>query len=106
MAKEGFLGALDSIWSQVYFLDTAMLGATNLTGVRSSRVFLVTGHSKAEQWRISPRAPFNRTSLIKHLVEAAALEVRAVKAMMATLEATIFASVHKKGLGSFTLPGL
>jgi hypothetical protein len=49
---------------------------------------------------------FNRTGLIAHLAELAALEVKAVRAVMASLEATILASVHKKGLGSFTLPGL
>jgi hypothetical protein len=49
---------------------------------------------------------FNRTSLIAHLAEMAAVEVKAVKAIIASLEATILASVHKKGLGSFTLPGL
>jgi hypothetical protein len=49
---------------------------------------------------------FNRTSLITHLAELAAVELKAVRAVMASLEATILASVHKKGLGSFTLPGL
>ena len=49
---------------------------------------------------------FNRTSLITHLAELAAAEVKTVRAIMASLEATILASVHKKGLGSFTLPGL
>jgi len=49
---------------------------------------------------------FNRTSLITHLAGAAAVDVKAVRAVMASLEATILASVHKKGLGSFTLPGL
>jgi Bacterial DNA-binding protein len=49
---------------------------------------------------------FNRTSLMTHLAEMAAVEVKAVKAVIASLEATILASVHKKGLGSFTLPGL
>ena len=49
---------------------------------------------------------FNRTSLITHLAQSAAVEVKAAKAVMASLEATILASVHKKGLGSFTLPGL
>jgi hypothetical protein len=32
--------------------------------------------------------------------------MKAVRALMVALEATILASVHKKGLGSFTLPGL
>jgi hypothetical protein len=49
---------------------------------------------------------FNRTSLITHLAELAAVELKAVRAVIASLEATILASVHKKGLGSFTLPGL
>ena len=48
----------------------------------------------------------NKTSLIAHLAEMAAVEVKAAKAVIASLEATILASVHKKGLGSFTLPGL
>ena len=49
---------------------------------------------------------FNKTSLLAHLAEMAAVELKAVKAVVASLEATILASVHKKGLGAFTLPGL
>lgn len=49
---------------------------------------------------------FNKTSLLSHLAEMAAVELKTVKAVVASLEATILASVHKKGLGSFTLPGL
>jgi hypothetical protein len=49
---------------------------------------------------------FNKTGLIAHLAELAAVELKAVKAVVASLEATILASVNKKGLGSFTLPGL
>ena len=49
---------------------------------------------------------FNKSSLVTHLAELAAVEIKAVRAVMASLEATILASVHKKGLGSFTLPGL
>ncbi len=52
------------------------------------------------------KTAFNKTSLITHLAELAAVEVKAVKAVVASLEATILASVNKKGLGSFTLPGL
>lgn len=52
------------------------------------------------------KTAFNKTSLITHLAELAAVEIKAVKAIIASLEATILASVHKKGLGSFTLPGL
>jgi nucleoid DNA-binding protein len=49
---------------------------------------------------------FNKTSLLAHLAEMAAVELKAVKAVIAALEATMLASVHKKGLGAFTLPGL
>jgi hypothetical protein len=52
------------------------------------------------------KTAFNKTSLVAHLAEVAAVEIKAVKAVFASLEATILASVHKKGLGSFTLPGL
>jgi len=52
------------------------------------------------------KTAFNKTGLIAHLADVAAVEVKAVKAVIASLEATILASVHKKGLGSFTLPGL
>ena len=52
------------------------------------------------------KTAFNKTSLLSHLAEVAAVEIKAVKAVVASLEATILASVHKKGLGSFTLPGL
>lgn len=52
------------------------------------------------------KTAFNKTGLVAHLAEMAAVEAKAVKAVIASLEATILASVHKKGLGSFTLPGL
>jgi len=52
------------------------------------------------------KTAFNRSSLVAHLAEAAATELKTARALMAALEATILASVHKKGLGSFTLPGL
>jgi hypothetical protein len=52
------------------------------------------------------KTAFNKSSLIAHLVEASAVDVKAVKAVIASLEAAMLASVHKKGLGSFTLPGL
>ena len=52
------------------------------------------------------KTAFNKTSLVSHLAEVAAVEAKAVKAVLASLEATILASVNKKGLGSFTLPGL
>ncbi len=52
------------------------------------------------------KTAFNRSSLIAHLAQTAAVELKAVKAVVTALEATMLASVHKKGLGTFTLPGL
>ena len=52
------------------------------------------------------RIAFNRTTLLAHLSAESGVEPKAVKSVMATLEATILASVNKKGIGEFTMPGL
>jgi nucleoid DNA-binding protein len=52
------------------------------------------------------KTAFNKTSLITHLASTAAVDPKAVKAVVAALEATIAASVAKKGAGTFTMPGL
>ena len=52
------------------------------------------------------KTAFNKTGLIAHEAELAAVEPKAAKAVLAALEATMLASIHKKGLGEFTLPGL
>jgi len=52
------------------------------------------------------KTAFNKSSLVAHLVDAAGVDAKAVKAVIAALEAAMLASVNKKGLGSFTLPGL
>lgn len=52
------------------------------------------------------KTAFNKTSLIAHLADTAAVDPKAAKAVMAALEATMVASLSKKGLGEFTLPGL
>ena len=49
---------------------------------------------------------FNKTTLMAHLVEQSGVEPKATKAMLAALESAILGSVHKKGSGEFTLPGL
>ncbi len=49
---------------------------------------------------------FNRTTLIAHLAGESGAEPKVVKGVMAALEATMLAAVHKKGIGEFTLPGL
>jgi hypothetical protein len=43
------------------------------------------------------KSAFNRSTLIAHLAEAAAVEMKAARALMAALEATMLAPVHKKG---------
>jgi hypothetical protein len=63
--------------------------------------------AKAPAGPLKPiKTAFNKSGLIAHLVEASAVDVKAVKAVIASLEAAMLASVSKKGLGSFTLPGL
>lgn len=52
------------------------------------------------------KTAFNKTGLLAHVAELAAVELKAAKAVLGALEATILASIHKKGLGEFTLPGL
>ncbi len=49
---------------------------------------------------------FNKTTLVAHLATQAGVEPKAVKAVLAALESAILGSVHKKGSGEFTLPGL
>ena len=49
---------------------------------------------------------FTKTALIAHLATQAGVEPNAAKAVLAALETAILASVHKKGSGEFTLPGL
>jgi nucleoid DNA-binding protein len=52
------------------------------------------------------KTAFNKTALTAHVAELAGVEPKAAKAVLAALEATILASINKKGLGEFTLPGL
>lgn len=49
---------------------------------------------------------FSKTALSAHLAERAGVDPKAAKAVMAALEETILASIHKKGAAAFTLPGL
>ena len=47
-----------------------------------------------------------KTSLTALLAEQTGVDAKSVKAILAALEAAILGSVHKKGVQSFTLPGL
>ncbi|MFM0326717.1 HU family DNA-binding protein [Caballeronia glebae] len=49
---------------------------------------------------------FTKASLATHLSERAAVDLKAVKAVLGALEDTILGSIHKKGAGEFTLSGL
>lgn len=49
---------------------------------------------------------FSKSALQAHLATLTGVEAKAVKAVLAGLELTVLASVSKKGLGEFTLPGL
>lgn len=52
------------------------------------------------------KTAFTKTALNAHLAEQSGVDAKTTKAVLAALEATMLASVHKKGLGAFTLPGL
>ncbi|RQR41977.1 MULTISPECIES: HU family DNA-binding protein [unclassified Burkholderia] len=62
--------------------------------------------------KAAPAAPtplkdkFTKASLATHIAERAAVELKAVKAVLVALENVVLGSVHKKGAGEFTLPGL
>lgn len=49
---------------------------------------------------------FTKAGLATYLAEQASVEPKAVKAVLAALEAAILGSVHKKGTGEFSLLGL
>ncbi|WP_137921280.1 HU family DNA-binding protein [Hydrogenophaga sp. 2FB] len=52
------------------------------------------------------KTALSKTALQVHLAELTGVDAKAVKAVLAGLELTVLASVNKKGLGEFTLPGL
>lgn len=52
------------------------------------------------------KSALNKSQLVAHLVEQSGVEAKAVKAVLMHLEGAVLASVHKKGAGEFTLPGL
>jgi nucleoid DNA-binding protein len=49
---------------------------------------------------------FTKASLATHLAESTGVEPKSVKAVLAALEDAMLGSIHKKGNGEFTLPGL
>lgn len=49
---------------------------------------------------------FTKSELARYLAEQTGVEPKSVKSVLAALETTMLGSIHKKGAGSFTLPGL
>jgi nucleoid DNA-binding protein len=49
---------------------------------------------------------FTKASLTAYIAQAASVEPKAAKAVLAALEDTILGTIHKKGAGEFTLSGL
>ncbi|CAB1369852.1 HU family DNA-binding protein [Denitratisoma oestradiolicum] len=63
--------------------------------------------TKAAPAAVKPiKTAFNKTTLTAFLAETSGVEAKEVKKVMAALEAAALASVNKKGLGEFLLPGL
>jgi len=48
----------------------------------------------------------SKTALVNQIAEQAGVEAKSVKAVLAAQDAAIPGSVSKKGVGTFTLPGL
>ncbi|RCS30201.1 DNA-binding protein [Rhodanobacter denitrificans] len=66
----------------------------------------------APKAKAAPAAPkpikevLNKSSLVAHITEASGVLAKDVRAVLAALEGAVAGSVHKKGAGSFQLPGL
>lgn len=54
----------------------------------------------------SVKTVLTKSQLASHLADHSGVETKSVKAVLASLEATIAAAVSKKGAGAFVLPGL
>ncbi len=80
--------------------DPASCSIAAAVGLRSSveRPVAIT--------RSTLKTVFIKTTLVAHLVEQSGVEPKAAKAVLAELESAFLGSVHKKGSGEFTLPGL
>lgn len=62
--------------------------------------------AKSAPKAVSVKSVLSKSQLASHLADHAGVETKAVKAVLASLEATIAAAVSKKGAGTFVLPGL
>ena len=63
--------------------------------------------AKAAPTALKPlKTAFNKSSLAAHVADQSGVDAKSVKSVLAALEGAMLMSVNKKGLGSFTLPGL
>jgi len=66
-----------------------------------------TPAAKAAPTALKPiKKSLNKTELTATLAEQSGVEPKAVKAVLAALDAVVAASVAKKGAGEFTMPGM
>lgn len=52
------------------------------------------------------KEPLGKAALVNHIAGDTGLASKDVKAVLASLEATVLGSISKRGAGQFTLPGL
>lgn len=84
-----------------------MATAKKLTPAKSSTRSKIAAATKSNSTALKPiKSALNKTSLTAHLAQTTGVDAKQVKAVLAGLEATMLASLHKRGLGEFTLPGL
>jgi nucleoid DNA-binding protein len=65
--------------------------------------------SKTAATTVAPKPikeALSKSGLVAHIVEASGVVAKDVRAVLAALEGAVAGSVHKKGVGTFMLPGL
>ncbi|WP_087737712.1 HU family DNA-binding protein [Paraburkholderia piptadeniae] len=92
---------------------TAMKAAPKVAAKSKTAAPTTTGSAKAAKGTGTKpvagapmKEKFTKASLAAHVAQAANVEPKAAKAVLAALEDTMLGSIHKKGAGEFTLSGL
>jgi len=71
----------------------------------TKKVAKKTAAAKSAAPKIHKEA-LSKSGLIAHITEASGVISKDVKSVLTALEDAVAGSIHKKGIGSFTLPGL
>jgi nucleoid DNA-binding protein len=79
---------------------------TPASKVKVAKAVKASGAAKKVASGAPVKETFTKASLAARLAQIASVDPKSVKAILAALEDTILGSVHKKGAGAFTLPGL